>query len=715
VAGLLDSARLVTLVGPGGIGKTRLSLSVAADTADSYDDGVVFVPLAEITAAELVVAAVARALRVDEVPGQPLPDALAERLADASMLLVLDNFEQVMDAADLVGDLLAAAPGVCALVTSRERLGLYGEQVYQVPPLPLPEAAALRGGVAGALAASPAVALFDERARAADPEFTLTAGLLPPVVELCRRLDGLPLAIELAAAQVYRLSPPALLAHLGAHLDALGDGPRNLPARQQTLRGAVDWSYVLLDAEDQRLFSTVAVFAGGADVDAAATVVGRPAAAQWAPHRTHVAARLAALAERSLLVAEDDPHVGVRYRMLETIRAYASARLAERADAGAVRARHADYCADFTERSAAGLASAEQAVWVGRVEREYVNLRAAFDWATGGGDAATGARICLGLWRYWRTGSHIGEGRDWLARVLAGACPDDAERAQLLHAAAVLAATQDDHEPAYRYAYESLARAEATGDRRLTAQARNALGMAATGAGDYEAATGHFRHCLAAWEELGQPPGIAIALGNLTKVSLKLGDVEAAAGYAHRVLALERAAGNTHGIVLGLECLGQILLAQGDAAAARAALHEGLGLSRSLGDAYGEAMALHQLGVAAQLDGDRDEALRLLADALARRHEMGDREDLAASLDSIAGLAVERDAALAARLLAAAEALRAAHRLPSPPDGAAQRRATGDIARRRLGPAAFAAAWAAGRGTPLDLVVDQALELAPAA
>ncbi|MEN3356134.1 MAG: hypothetical protein V7637_116, partial [Mycobacteriales bacterium] len=358
VSMLAGGGRLVTLVGPGGIGKTRLSVAVATAVAEEFAGGVVFVPLAETASTDQVLTAVGRALELGETPGQPLLPALAEYLAEVSLLLVLDNFEQVLDAGPVIGQLLTAAPGVAALVTSREPLELYGEQVYRVPPLPLPDPALLAAGAAGvaqALAESPAVALFDQRARAADADFTLTPEALPAVVALCRRLDGLPLAIELAAARVGRWSPQALLDRLHLHLD--GPGPRDRPERQQTLRGAIGWSYRLLEPAERELFRTLAVFIGGATVAAAGAVAAAatmaPAgpeagSAERPPEPADLAARLASLAAKSLLVEEmaDD---GVRYRMLETIWTYAAGQLAEDPDAELVYARHAAYYVAFAE------------------------------------------------------------------------------------------------------------------------------------------------------------------------------------------------------------------------------------------------------------------------------------------------------------------------------------------------------------------------------
>ncbi|HYN93925.1 MAG TPA: diguanylate cyclase [Pilimelia sp.] len=726
VCQLLAGGRLVTLVGPGGIGKTRLSLAAAAAAAEDFEDGAVFVPLADATDPALVVAAIAHAVHVTEVPGQPLLDSVVEHLAEASMLLVLDNFEQVLRAGTVVAELLGAAPGVSALVTSRERLSLYGEQVYHVPPLPLPDLDALPAGAAGvarALADSPAMALFEQRASAASGDFALSTGNLAAVAQLCRRLDGLPLAIELAAARVDRWSPDALLEHLVAHLDALGEGPADLPARQQTLRGAIDWSFVLLEPADQRVFVALSAFAGGWTVDAAAAVAGPAADAGSAgdgpaadgAEGIDLVTRLDRLTGKSLL-AVDTEAGEVRYRMLETIRAYAMARLDADADADAVRDRHRAYFVDFAGRSGAGMAGPEQAAWAERLERDYQNLRTAIAWALDRGDAASAAEVCLGLWRYWRTGSHLREGREWLDRVLAaGEDATGPARVGVLYAAAVLATNQDEHDKGYRLAGESLRLAEAAGDRAASAQAHNALGIAAIGSGDYHVATEHFQQTLAIWRELDNGPGTAIALGNLTKLALRLGDIDGADSFAAQCLTLERAADNPRGISLALECIGQIRLAQGRIVEAREALGESLSLNQTLGDAFGEAMAQHQLGLAAYAEGDRIQALALLTTALGRRFEVGDREDLAVSLECVAHVMADADPPFAATLLGAAEELRERRRLPAPPEADTRREATLTALRAALDPQAFASAVGVGRTAPLDLIVDEALDLAPAA
>lgn len=722
VIGLLSNARLVSLVGAGGIGKTRLALSVARAAVDDFADGAIFVPLAPVRHADGVLEAIATALGVTDEPGRPLLETLSEHLADAVLLLLLDNFEQVLDAGPAVGSLLSAAPGVAALVTSREPLGIYGEQVYRVPPLPLPDLD-LRpdttAAVASVLARSPAVALFDQRARAANAEFALDPDSWAAVAELCHRLDGLPLAIELAAARADRLSPQEVLAGLDPHLVILGEGPRDRPPRQRTLRGTVAWSYGLLDPTEQRVFTAVSLFAGGATVESVLAVVEgigpgmAPPDPDDARRGKELAGVLDALVNKSLLVAETQPDGERRYLMLNTIHACAMELLAE-PDSKPLYHRHLTYFAGFAERAGAGMTGPDQARWADALGQEYANLRAALAYAVSSGDLTTAARLCLGLWRHWRNGSHIRDGREWLARVLAA--PDGlsaTERVGLLYPAAVLAASQDDTAAAQRLGTECLELAEWTGDREGVAQARNILGVAAMLAGNYDAAASHFQYCLRLWGELDRKPGMAIALGNLANVALRQGDVSAADKYVNRCLELEREAGNRRGVLLGLTYLAEVLLARPDPAAVRSVAREALDLAGELGDLFGEALALHRLGQAALLLGERDEALRYFLEALERRHELGDRADLATSLDSVAGVVVDDDPELAVRLAAAVDTLRRRHGLAVPSAAATIRAQTLATARRVLDEASFTAAWRSGAAMPLELAVDQALDRAP--
>jgi diguanylate cyclase (GGDEF)-like protein len=707
VAQLLADRRLVTLVGPGGIGKTRLSLAVAGAVADDFADGAVFVPLADANSAALVVSGLAHALDVAAVPGQPLLETVAEHLAESTALLVLDNFEQVLDAAPVISDLMAAAPGTRVLVSSRERLGLYGEQVYPVPPLGLPAPEEVHtgpDGVARALATSPALALFNTRARAAAYGFALGPEDLTPAIELCRRLDGLPLAIELAASRSDTLTPAEMLAQMGRHLDLPGDGPRDLPSRQRTLRGAIDWSVALLDPADRTLLGRLGTFAGGFRLDAVGAVDGDD-------DGPDLAKRLGVLVEKSLVHAEPDSEGDLRYSMLETIRAYAVERLVAEGGATAAHIRHARHFAGFAERAGFELTGPRQGVWAGRVEREYQNLRAALRRALDAGDTDTAAGLGLGLWRFWRAGTHLTEGREWLGELLATETPP-VTRARLLHAAAVLAGAQDDHQAAHDLATESLRLAEEADDRTTIAAARNALGISALAAGDFDAARGHFEQSLTIWRDQDAAFGMAIAHGNLTKVALRVGDLDRANEHASRCLALDRRQGNSRGIMIGLLCLGEIMLARGDDA--RTHLDEALTLAQDLGDVFGQAMAHHLLGRAAGRDGDRTEAIRQVGTALSLRRDIGDRENLAISLETLGGLVATDSPDLAARLLGAAEAVRSRHQLPPPGEGADERAATVAALHALSGVDAVAAAWSYGATMPLEVLIDEAFALTSA-
>ncbi len=708
VVALLESARLVTLTGPGGIGKTRLSLAAAGVVADRLPDGAVFVPLGELDRPESVADAVAAAVGADPVPGQAPLDTIAEHLGDAAMLLVLDNFEQVLDAAVLVADLLRRTPNVRVLATSRERLALYGERVYPVPPLPLPAEGALPTGpdaVERAMASFPALALFERCAQAVDLDFAVTADTLPTVTQVCRRLDGLPLAIELAAARADRWDPGQLLKQLDDHLATLADGPRDLPERQRTLRGAIDWSVKLLTPQEQRTFGRLAVFAGGFTVAEAADVTtAEPASAEVEA----VAARLVALVDKSLVVARGDTEDGPRYSMLETVRAYAVDRLAGDPDAEAVWLRHAAHFGRLAEQANDMLTGPDPAPWVRRIEREYTNLRAAFATVIRRGDAGAAAGICLGLWRYWCDAKHLDEGRAWVAQLLAD--PKGLDRpvyAELLYVGAVIAHTQDDHDTAQALAERFLAEALALGDRSEVGRAYSALGMAAYTRGDYRQAHENHARSLAEWQEIGNLRGVRVGLGNLTKTALRLGDLDAAESYVAQRLAMDGAE-DPRNWLLGLEDRIDIALARGEVAAAEALLAESRTLSAELKDVAGEAMAQHQSGRAAWLGGDAATALRLLAEALVHRHALQLHEDVTTSLEAVATVLADRDPVPAAELLGAADALRQRRRLPVPPNVAEARAASADTARRRLGDAGFRQAWERGRAAPLDLMVERA-------
>ena len=435
VAGLLSrpGVRLVTLTGPGGIGKTRLAVAVGERLRDRFGTGTVFVPLAEVTQPELVVAAIGRAVGADLAgAGSPL-EALIEQLGDSAWLLILDNLEQVVSAAGDLGELLARCPGVVILATSRTVLGLRGEREYPVPPLPLPADPA--SAPAGELAASPAVALFVDRARAVRPDFTLTARDARAVAEICRRLEGLPLAIELAAARTRLLDPGALLDRLSRSLDALGAGTVDMPERQRTLRAAVEWSVGLLDDAERSLLEVLAVFVDGWTIEAAAQVAGLD---------EERALELTEALARHSLIQLDSTGRGPRARMLETIRAFVAEQLAARPDVAEVERRHAGHYRALAEQADRPLRSAGQSEWLDRLQAEAGNLAAAVRWYLAH-DPAPLPHLFRILWPFWSLRDHPGEARPWVEQLLpAAGSLDPQARAELAWAAAGTALDMGD-------------------------------------------------------------------------------------------------------------------------------------------------------------------------------------------------------------------------------------------------------------------------------
>ncbi|MFN2471280.1 MAG: BTAD domain-containing putative transcriptional regulator [Gaiellaceae bacterium] len=651
-----DDVRLLTLTGPGGTGKTRLALEAAAELAPGFVDGAAFVDLAPLDEPALVPATVARALDVVESEVATV-ERLKQALRPRAMLLVLDNFERVDDAAPLVSELLSAAPDLKVLVTSRVVLRLSGEHEYPVPPLRIPDRALVRD--LEGLGRNEAVALFVARARAVQHDFRLSRENAEAVAAICVDLDGLPLAIELAAARV-TLHPPALLRErLEQRLEVLTGGPRDVPERHQTLRATIDWSYELLDPGERELFARLAVFAGGCSTDAVESVCE-------APLET-----LETLLAHSLLQRETARGGEPRLRMLETVRAYARERLEESGEAERLRERHAAYFLELAETLGAALWAPVQGPERGgrldRLEAEHDNLRAALAWAERH-DPEVGLRIAAALCDFWADRSYLREALSSLERALAGAGSAPAPlRAKALHGACYVAFLQGEYERGDELGEASLALYRQLGDR------------------EGEGRTLHIRGWAAAHR----------------------GDVEQAARLAGDSLALARELGHTRGVIVSLNGLANAAAAAGDRKRAVALYEEGLELAREHGDRVGQAGILGAWGGLAAEQGDDETAGRMLAESLVLCHQDGHTRGVGGCLHNIAMLAQRngrQDTAVA--LSAAAAGVLDALGGSLPPVSRAAAEEVVAAARAALGEEQFAAAWTHGRALSLHEAVD---------
>jgi predicted ATPase/Tfp pilus assembly protein PilF len=708
VLALLAEARLVTLVGSGGVGKTRLALAVASELVDQYADGVWLLELAALADPTLVVGAVAQALGLREEPGLLLLTTLSEHLKAKQLLLVLDNCEHLIGAcADLVSAVLRACPAVRLLATSREGLEVAGERRYRVPSLPVPDLTHLPPPER--LAESAAVALFLARARERRPDLALTALTARAVAQICARLDGIPLAIELAAARVSSLAVEGIAARLGGCFRLLTGGGRDVLPRQRTLRATLDWSYDLLGEGEQRLLDRLSVFAGGCTLEAAEAVCTGDGVEGW-----QVLDLLSGLVNKSLVQLEEAPGQPeqVRYRLLDTVRQYGQERLEACGEAAEVRTRHLAWCVALAEQAALALLGPEQAAWLAQLEMEHDNLRAALGWSTQDSrDGASSIRLAGALGRFWHIRGHLSEGRGWLEGALAHGVGSAAARALALHWAGNLAYVQGNHGQAGALFEESLALRRALEDRHGIAASLNCLGNVAQDQGEYWRAKALFEEGLALKRELQDRRGVARVLNNLGSVACLQGDVQQAAALYQESLAIERELGDKAGIAKSLNNLGELADLQGNAQQAAALFEESLTLTRVLGDQFVIAIGLLNLGRITHLQSDDAHARAYLAEGLTVARGLDNRRLLAYALERMAMVAGAQGAPeQAATLFGAAAALREVLGTPlDPNDRAAYDRAAATIS-RTLGPDGFAAAWAAGQALPLGEAITLALE-----
>jgi predicted ATPase/serine/threonine protein kinase len=697
---LLDpTARLMTLTGPGGTGKTRLAVQVAHDLADLFEGGVSFVNLAPIADSTLVASAVASALGVRESGDRPLPRAIAEHLCSrGATLLVLDNFEQVSDAAPIVRELLDSCPTLKVLVTSRVVLHIYGEQEFPVPPLALPEPDAASSP--SALMECASIALFVQRAAATRPDFTLTTKNADAVVDVCRRLDGLPLAIELAAARVKILSPAELRSRLERRLELLTGGARDLPERQQTLRRAIKWSYDLLTPPEQTLFRRLSVFAGGCTLESIEAVCNTCEDLGVA-----VLDGVGSLVDNSLLVQRHAADAEPRFTMLETFREYGRERLLDSGETEATQRAHAAYMLVLAEEETLEMSPADRETWLRFCDAEHDNFRAAIHYLATTGNAEWALRLSAALFRFWEQREHLTEGRETLGRVLAmpeAAAPTRA-RAGALYAVTVLCDLQGDLVRAEKYSHEACAIFRELGDLRAVATTMVGIAFQAQRLGRGSEATSLFGETVALWEQIGDATGVDLARSNMAMAAKAEGKVDLARTLAEQVLASSRARGDARGVASALNGLGAIAAAAGEDDIARGYHHQSLATYGEIGDRWGIAGVLADLANIDLQAGHYDAARRLFGQALAAFRDLGHQRGVARQLEGLSSCAGSQSRYEEAVLLgSAATALRMKLGAPAKPAEQQKLDETLALARAHLSAPAYAEAWGRGRVAPLE-------------
>ncbi len=616
-----QEVRLLTLTGPGGVGKTRLALKTATALEHQFEDGVHFINLAPINDAALVIPTVAKTLNVRESPGKPMQESLLDFLANRDLLLVLDNFEHLLPAVTDVADCLAAAIDLKILVTSRTVLHLSGEYEFVVPSLELPNLQHLLDF--DDLAQLPSVALFVQRAQAARMNFALTTENASTVAEICVRLDGLPLAIELAAARSKTLRPANLLALLkesdpSASLSLLAREARDLPARQQSMRQAIDWSYKLLNASEQTLFRGMGVFVGGATLEAIQAVCGGANATE--PESTAILSdHLTALTDSSLLWISEGKEGQSRFMMLETLHKYALEHLAAHNELDLVRHRHAAYFAEFVEEAIPHLRDKNQVDWLERFEVEHDNLRAVLAWSCEAEEnVETGLRMAGFLWEFWASHGFVREGWDWLTRLLAlpAASKPTLHRARALNGAGLIAWEQGDFDQATRFLEESLELCRKLGDPAGVAWALNHLGHVARSQNKTEQAIALFTESLSLFRDVGMDWHSAWAINNLGQITYQLGDNKRAAVFLKEARELFERLGDKQGSAWVTYHLGLVAEAQGDGVSAAELLAESLKMFEAVHELNGSAWGTYNLGLVALTQGDLDRAAAYLTESL---------------------------------------------------------------------------------------------------
>ncbi|HYU57168.1 MAG TPA: AAA family ATPase, partial [Actinomycetota bacterium] len=616
VRGLLGRTRLLTFTGPGGTGKTRLALQVASEVLTEYADGAFFADLSSVTDPALVPSALAGALGVAEVPGRPMLEAVESHLRDREILLVVDNFEQVADAGPVIEELLTTAPRLTVLVTSRLVLGLRGEQEYAVPPLQPPDPERLPDLLT--LRRFEAVRLFAERALAADPRFEVTEENAPAVAEITARLDGLPLAIELAATRTKLLSPDQMLARLDQRLDILTSGGRTLPERQRTLRNAIAWSYDFLDEPQRRLFDRLSVFTAGWTLESAETVCDLEQLG------LDILDGLTALVDQSLVRRSDQGRGDPRFSMLETIREYGLERLGAGGDLDAVRRRHAEHFLGLAAEAEPHLTADDQGAWLDRCDLEHANIRAALRWAIEAGEADRAQEAAAALWRFWQQRGHLAEGRGWFGEVLGmpGGRGRTRFRARALIGAGGIEWWQGDRVAAGAFYEEALAIERELGDPIRTAEALYNLAFVVAG-DDLEASTRMLEESRDLFRRAGDERGVAQVLTMLVMQDAQAGHWDRVIASLEEVVATWRRVGDRLHLAFDLVWLAFAYGRIGRRAEAWSTALESLDLFREVDNPTGIGIALIDLAFLATWEGRHLDAIKLAAAYESMRERVG--------------------------------------------------------------------------------------------
>lgn len=702
---LRNNVRLVTVTGPGGIGKTRLAVQLASELTEHFPLGTHFVALSLLSDPGLIPAAIVQTLAIRQAGTQSPLEVLKEnvRALSGPMLLLLDNFEHLVQAASMVAELLAIAPSLKILVTSRAPLHVYGEHEFPVPPLALPDSRSAHR--VESLSRCSAVQLFTERAVAGKPDFVLSEENASAVAEICVRLDGLPLAIELAAARIKVLSPNSIRTRLASRLQLLTGGARDLPQRQQTLRAAMDWSYDLLTPAEQILFRRLSVFAGGCNLEGVEAVCDAKGDLSL-----DLLEGMASMVDKSLVQQIDSVEGESRFGMLETIREYALEKLEADGDGAATRRAHAAYCLVLAEESAEP-GGAEGSEWLERFTLEKDNFRAALEWLTETGNAEWGLRLGAALFRFWETSESLAEGRDRLEKLLKlpqAAQPTKA-RCRALFAAGVLAGEQGDHASANAKMMASLDIARQLGDSQAAAVSLNGIGVLARDRGDIATARSLFEESLALWRELGDPRAVARSLSNLANVLMLEGDHARSQALYEECLSIFEQLGDRTGAAWTTNYQGDVARHSGDLAAARALYEKGLSVFRELGDRWGIAATLADLGSLAREQRDYRSARSLYRESIETFHELDHKRGIARLLEAFACLAAaQHEPERSLRLAGAAAALR--QNIGAPLSSAEQTKLESGLhpARQALS-AAGRSAWSEGWALPIEKAIEDAM------